>query len=267
MKSFDKFIRKVLSVGKYHFTSKEAKENLGCSDTSFRVMVKKRVDRKEIVSPARGLYVIIPPEYEIIGSLPAKELVPILFNYWGFPYYVCLLSAAMYHGASHQKPQIFQVMSSHSIPKVKCGKVVINFTYKKNIDNTSTVNFESKTGTLIVSSVEETICDLLTYPKKSGGSNNIATILVELTEEVNVQSLQKIIQKSTKKFWIQRLGYILESIDSDDEEKKKRIIRLLENTIEAIKPKYLPLIPDISIKGAERNRKWKIIINEEIEAD
>ena len=39
----------------------------------------------------------------------------------GEPDYVCLLSAAAYHGAAHQAPMLFQVMLSKSRRRLGCG--------------------------------------------------------------------------------------------------------------------------------------------------
>ncbi len=267
MRDLDKFIRRVLSVGKYDFSSKDAIAYLKCSAVSFRMSIKNRIDKGQIISPARGLYIIIPPEYETIGCLPANDLIPILFQFWGYSYYVCLLSAAMYHGASHQKPQIFQVMSSHRIKNIKCGKIIIEVIYKKSLYLEDIDKFDSKTGTLIVSSVENTIYDLFFYPNKSGGYNNIATIISELLQKVNLQKMTQVIKRSPYKFWMQRLGYILECIESEDEKKKEKLMNILSKYICSSKTEYLPLIPDISIKRSKRHKRWKLIINEKIEED
>ena len=43
------------------------------------------------------------------------------------PYYVALLSAAAYHGAAHQKPQVFQVMIPKARRGLECGGVRVDF--------------------------------------------------------------------------------------------------------------------------------------------
>ena len=62
------------------------------------------------VSPAKAFYVIVPPEYQIYGCIPAEQLIPILMKHLNTDYYVALLSAGLFHGATHQKPARFQVM-------------------------------------------------------------------------------------------------------------------------------------------------------------
>lgn len=41
--------------------------------------LKKKGD---IISPAKHLYVIVPPEQQSIGCIPAAELVPLLMKHW-----------------------------------------------------------------------------------------------------------------------------------------------------------------------------------------
>ena len=41
------------------------------------------------------------------------------------PYYAGLLTAARYHGAAHQQPQIFQVVVPKNRPPIHCGLVKI----------------------------------------------------------------------------------------------------------------------------------------------
>lgn len=45
------------------------------------------------MSPASGLYVIVPPEHQAYGCIPAEELIPILMEHLQADYYVALLSA------------------------------------------------------------------------------------------------------------------------------------------------------------------------------
>jgi hypothetical protein len=66
----------------------------------------------------RGFHVIVPPEYRSLGCLPPEQFAPALMETLGMPYYAGLLSAAQFHGAAHQRPQVFQVVVesiTHSI--------------------------------------------------------------------------------------------------------------------------------------------------------
>ena len=100
------------------------------------VAIHRIKKRGEIISPARGFYVLIPPEYQLQGCIPAQNLVPILMKHLNVNYYVGLLSAAMYHGSTHQKPNSFQIISSKQIRKeLRFGAVGIDLIYKKALEN------------------------------------------------------------------------------------------------------------------------------------
>ncbi|MBA3814308.1 MAG: type IV toxin-antitoxin system AbiEi family antitoxin [Alphaproteobacteria bacterium] len=267
MSTLRDYITRIRSEGYLSFTTQEAAQDLRISESTVRVKCKRLKDRGDLLSPVKGLYIILPPEHHKMGSLPADELVPIVMKYWKMDYYVCLLSAALYHGASHQKPQVFQVMINRRERGIKSGKVVIKLVYKKSLKNSPQQQFTTKSGYLNVATPELTVIDLLLYPKLCGGLNNIATILSELIEGVDSNKLLQLAEQTKQKIWIQRLGYILEQIESDDENRKNILIEKLQKFTEGKKFFYIPLAPEIQSLGFPRNKRWKIIVNTSIEAD
>lgn len=264
--TFSSYLKSVRANGHYTFTTEDALSSLKVSKNALNCAIYRLKKRGEIVSPATNLYVIIPPEYQAIGCIPAAELIPILMKHWNLSYYVCLLSAAQYYGASHQKPQVFQVMTNKQFKTLHCGQLRIEFIYKKSIENLPTKKITVKTGYLITSTPELTAMDLLQYPHHVGGLNHIATVLSELIESIDEQALIKLLDFSQEKAWIQRLGYILEHIETMDPEKQQCIIALLQDKL--IKPDTpLPLASELPIKGFPRNSRWMLIENTMIESD
>lgn len=81
--------------------------------------------------PRREFYVVVPPEYRATGSPPASWFIDELMRHLEQPYYVGLLSAAAIHGASHQQPMTFQVVTSRSTREMRTGKVIIRFSKLK----------------------------------------------------------------------------------------------------------------------------------------
>ena len=264
--NFSDYIKHIRASGHYAFTTQEALSYLGISRNAFNCGMYKLKKKGEIVSPAKNLYVIISPEYQSMGCIPAEELVPILMKHWNLSYYVCLLSAAQYHGASHQKPQIFQVMINKQIKMLHCGKLRIDFVYKKSLTNLPTQAFTVKTGYLTMSTPELTAMDLLSYPRHVGGLNHIATVLSELIEKIDPELLIKLVKNSVEKAWAQRLGYILEHIETMDEEKQQDVANLLHHALEqSFNP--VPLAPELLSKGQPRDHRWMIIENTTVESD
>lgn len=267
MTTFQGYIKSVRSAGHLSFTLDKAIADLHISRNAVICGMYKLKKKGEVVSPAKNLYVIVPPEYQSIGCLPAEELIPILMQHWRLPYYVCLLSSALYLGASHQKPQIFQVMVNKQLKPIICGKVKIEFIYKKSLENLPTKNVPVKTGYLVVATSELTAMDLLIYSHQAGGLNHIATVLSELIEEIDPKQLIALLEQSEKKSWVQRLGYILEHIESMEEQKQKKVIQLLHTYVADKSFTPTALAPELPIKGKPRDHRWMIIENTDIESD
>ncbi|MBW8308047.1 MAG: type IV toxin-antitoxin system AbiEi family antitoxin [Candidatus Paracaedibacteraceae bacterium] len=262
------YISEIRKDGYRSFTVDKATKDLGINRKAVLLKCMRLIQRGELLSPVKGFYVPIPPEYQEVGSIPPDELIPLVMGYLKYDYYVCLLSAALYHGSSHQKPQVFQIMTNHRGLKIKSGKRTIKVVYKKTLKDLPLSEYISTTGYLKISTPELTMVDLLVYLKPSGGLNSVATIFSELIDAIDVNKLVSLIDLIPQKIWIQRLGYILEQIDDDDNGKKNKELRQkLAQYVSEKKCSYIPLAPELPIKGFRRDKKWKIIINTTIEAD
>lgn len=268
MNTFSHYIKQVRASGKQYFTVDEAIQSLALSRKAVLLAAARLKKHGDLISPAQGLYVIVPPEHQRMGCISAEELLPILMTHLKLPYYVGLLTAALYHGATHQKPSTFQIVTNKQINrKLEFGRVHIQCIYKKHLDNLPTQNRTVNSGYLPIASPELTVLDLFLYPDKSGGLNHIASVLSELVEAINPDKLILLAQRTPEKMWLQRLGYILERIAVDDEEKKDKLVALLHNHISHQNPVFMPLAAELPIKGASRCPKWKIIENTTIESD
>jgi predicted transcriptional regulator of viral defense system len=87
------------SRGRYSFTSEEARQALKVSADAIKLALNRLAKQRQITSPARGFYVIIPPEYRSLGCLPADPFIPDLMRHKELNYYAGLLTAAQYYGA------------------------------------------------------------------------------------------------------------------------------------------------------------------------
>jgi hypothetical protein len=88
MTTFQNYIKSVRASGHLSFTLEKAVTDLHVSRNAVICGMYKLKKKGEVISPAKNLYVIVPPEHQLIGSLPAEELVPILMQHWELPYYV-----------------------------------------------------------------------------------------------------------------------------------------------------------------------------------
>lgn len=220
---------------------------------------------KTIASVYRGFYVIIPVQYVLRGSVPATYYIDQLMAYLSKPYYVCMLSAAELLGAAHQRPQQFSVMTT--FPKrrvVSTRNVIIDWFYREGLPEDALITKNTETGTIRISNPLLTAADLVQYQQHVGGLSRVATILEELSEQINIKSQFASLASFVKKVTWQRLGYILEHVVEENElaDELYEQIRNLPGSL-----MYMPLSTSAEDNTSERNSRWKININVQIEKD
>lgn len=261
--AFLNYIHDVIKQGKCSFSIDEAAKTLGKSRKAIQSSIEHLLAKRELVSPARGFYVIVPPEYQVLGCLPAEYFIPSLMAYWRCNYYASLLTAAQYHGASHQTVMIFQVMLEKARPAITCGKVKIKFIGNKNLNSTPTQKINTRMSIIATSTPEGTAMDLLKYPHQSGGLNHILTVLSELQENMQANKLLALAKKTASLAWQQRLGYMLEKVNAHELANTLKEYLLKQKRID-----YIPLDPHSKVtKRTPRNNTWKIIENTKLESD
>ncbi len=194
--SVSKILIDLPARGEYCFTMAVAKQLLGSSDVAVHSAIQRLRKKGDIAMPYRGFYVIVPPEYRVLGCLPAEQFIPSLMEHRGEAYYAGLLSAAQYHGAAHHRPQVFQVVTARNKAPLECGKVRVDFIARKNVKEMPTSTINTPRGMLRLASPETTAFDLVGYPRHAGGLDNVATILAELAEKLDPAELAKIAELS-----------------------------------------------------------------------
>jgi len=246
--------------GRYYFTVEQLQEALGVSAPAARNALKRLAARNRVASPARGLYVVIPPEYRALGCLPAEQFIPALMAREGKPYYVGLLSAAQYYGAAHHRPQEFQVFLEKNRRPIACGAVRVAFIACKRLKNVPTRLFNSPRGEVRVSTPEATAIDLVGYPGHAGGLDQVATVIAELAEDIDAGLLVKAAETAPLP-WLQRLGYLLE-LESGAEK-----TRPLARFVASHARDYTLLSPGTEAQTAPRDKRWKLVINTDVEPE
>jgi predicted transcriptional regulator of viral defense system len=172
----------LISRGRYSASLEEIRQLTGLSHAAVTSGVQRLRRQRRVFSPTRGLYVVIPPEYRAWGVVPADWFIDDMMRHLGRHYYVALLSAAAYHGASHQAPQVFQVMADGRVLDRAIGRIRLCFYASAHTMDTPTDTMVVHTGSIPVSSREATVVDLVREPLASGGISNVATILREIGE-------------------------------------------------------------------------------------
>jgi predicted transcriptional regulator of viral defense system len=254
------YISRLAAGGHYHFSSADAQSALGVSADAAKLALNRLAKQGVIASPARGFYVIVPPEYSSLGCLPAEQFIPALMKRLGLSYYTGLLSAAQLHGAAHHRPQEYQVMVAKSRRPITCGTVRVAFVMRKNISAIPLQSFNTPRGTVLVSTPEATAVDLVGYYNHVGGLDQVATILGELADNLDPDKLVAAAQTAPVP-WAQRLGYLLDRVEAGAP------AQALKSYVRKHARQATVLLPTAEAKGAERDEGWKLDINADVEAE
>jgi predicted transcriptional regulator of viral defense system len=221
--------------------------------------------KEYIVSIHKGYYLIITPQYQSKGILPPSLFLDSFMQVLNKPYYLGLLSAASYHGSSHQQPQEFFVVTSFPVlrPMQKKG-IKINFISKREIPSKLLENKKTEAGYLKISNPALTATDLIQYAKRVGGINRVATVLSELAESIQPDAFNSNLLQHVPVTALQRLGYLLDKIFDNQPLANALYMALQNNNVPLFR---IPLKAAGETKGFETDERWKVIINTIIEID
>lgn len=254
------YIDDLAARGRYHFDASEFRKGLGVTIASANNALSRLAQQGLIASPAKGFYVIIPPEYRSLGCLPAEQFIPTLFDRKAEAYYAGLLTAAQYYGAAHHRPQAFQVFVGKPRKDIQCGSVKVAFIANKLADTVPTRLFNTPRGTLKVSTPEATLLDLIGYSGRAGGLDMVATVMADLAEEAKPDELARLSQAAPIAR-VQRLGHLLDHVDQYD------VSEPLLDIVARNARDYTPLAPSRSHEGSSKDERWKVLVNADVEVE
>ena len=173
----------LLSHGSAFTTTTEVARLLNVSPKEVAPIAARWRANKQAFSPSPGTYVPIPSQYRSWGAVPASHFVDPLMNHLGHPYYVGFLSAAEVHDAAHQRPQVFQIVTTGRLAGRTFGRVRLAFITSASTSNRPVIKPNTPTGTMRVSTPEVTVLDLVGDPVHGGGLSNVATVIGDLLED------------------------------------------------------------------------------------
>ncbi|MGH2363711.1 MAG: type IV toxin-antitoxin system AbiEi family antitoxin domain-containing protein [Chloroflexota bacterium] len=247
--------------GRYVVTTDEIADLIGPSpNTSGRLVRLRRSGR--LVSPAKGLYVVVPPEYRAWGAPPAEWFIDGMMARLSRRYYVGLLTAAALHGAAHQAAQVYQVVVDKKLEDRDLGRVRLRFYQSSHlpdaIDARAVERRTSQTGYYQVSDRELTAIDLVEFQQVAGGLGNIATVLSELGQLRGDHLAQLTLARP--KAVVRRLGWLLSRFSPETD------VSSLRDAAAPDPSHPVPLDPGDD-SGGPVDAAWGVAVNTEIEAD
>lgn len=253
------FMLSRLRQGYYTFTLSDA-ENATGFGANTRQAIYRLVRQGWLFSPSKGFYVIIDPQHQASGFMPVEWFIDDWMRHLGGNYYLGMLTAAMIHGASHQKPQQIQIVCDKEFEFLEKGNYQISFFYKRTIQQHFCEQRKSPAGYFTISNPELTAYDILRYSRACPSLNLAATILQELGENISPERLAALLDSGTEVAVLQRLGWLLDYTGWTEK------TALLVEKLQSRQVVWRPMRTDLP-KDGDRDPKWHIIVNVEIELD
>ncbi len=256
--NFTEMWDELLASGKSAFTINHLEESTGASRDAVYAAVKYATDRKRLFSPARGLYVIVPPEHRTWGVVPAAHFIDPMMKHLDVDYYVAYAAAAQWWGAAHQAPQEFDVVASRHVLDREIERVRLRFHISTRIDSDEVRRVAGPRTMLNVASPDLCAVDLATRPKLGGGLSNVATILTELPD-LDGDRLAAIAAKRSRSD-ARRLGWLLHLVRNDLD------LDALHDLAEPTHGQSTLLAADRPRRG-QHDAGWGVLVNATVEAD
>jgi predicted transcriptional regulator of viral defense system len=178
--TFSRLWDRLISEGVVSITATELAYRAGTTvEATFRA-VHDAKKAGVIFSPARGFYVLVPPEYRSWGTVPADWYVEDMMQQMGRRYYVSFLTAAGLHGASHHATQLFQVVVDKTVRNREICGVRFRFYQSTAMESHATEKRTSPNGAVTIATPETCLLDLAERPDAGGGLNTILETVPEL---------------------------------------------------------------------------------------
>jgi predicted transcriptional regulator of viral defense system len=256
-------IKQLQSYEEYAFSWEELLEFGSSPPSTLKKELARLCKKNELLNLRKGFYLILPPRYSSLGKLPIQLYIQKLFKYIDKPYYLSLFSAAAIHGAAHQKTQKEYIVTvPPALRDISKNNFQLEFVTAKNWDDKSINQHKSDAGMYNVSSPALTAIDLVHYHQKTGGINRILANIEELAEEIILEDLNNLLTWYPSVSAIQRLGYILEELQVDEQ-----LVNCVFNHLQ--NKKHYPIL--LTIKKGQKpgstGNRWKVDVNIELDSD
>lgn len=271
MPSLDQFIDNQLIRGLALFTHEEALASMGLSPEALKSAIARLTRKQRLANLRHGFYLILRPEDRVAGAPDPARWIDPLMKYQGIDYRVSLLRAAAFHGSSHQAAMTFQVIVPKQLRDFEIGRHRLQFVYQApaafaQVNQPDWLgSMKSETGFAKVAGVELTLLDCARYFHKSAGINGLAQVVKDIGAQADAHKLAKAAEVY-ENVSVRRLGYLLDQAGYGPQSSALEPFVKKAKTSLLLNPSAKPLVASLA-EAAPRVAKWKLIINEPVEAD
>jgi len=206
-------------------------------------LASRLVRKKRLIRIKRGIYLFAPLKAGKKGLWTENSLmaVPILMK--DKEYYVGFWAALNHYGLTEQIPLTVQIVAKKQMRAFKALQSSFEFIRVRRIGQWQEEKIRDKS--VRFATVEQLICDCLTFPEKSGGIKEACKALWNAREKINWKNMQAL--EFTGAAW-RRLGYLCELLKIGTIKTKKVV-------------GWRWLDPSSSKKIISKSKKWGLLLN------
>jgi predicted transcriptional regulator of viral defense system len=250
--------------GRFTFTTTEARTHQDWISAAGTAAALERAEADRIIaSPVRGFHVVLPLEDRRTGIPSWRLFLDPLMTHLGLPYYVGLLTAASIHGVSAQAAQRVQVVVPRQRRQIRFGRLAVDFVVRRTAAQAPVELVTTPSGRIRVATREVVGLDVVRYPTRAGGWDNVLTVIEGLAPEMRRSGIRSALALEPATSDLQRLGHLLDRVGASD------VAGVLAAELRRRRVGWVPLAPgeESGVGGSERDARWRVIVNIEPRAD
>lgn len=265
MPLLDDYLERQLARGKAYFTREDALRALRLAPESLTAALSRLIRNGRIANPRHGFYLILRPEDRPAGAPDPARWIDPLMKYQAIDYRVSLLSAAAFHGASHQAAMVFQVIVPRQLREFVIGRHRLEFVtqappaFAKGNRPEWLAQMKTDAGYAKAAGIELTLLDCARYFHRAGGISAVAQIAKDLGAKARARGLAEL-ARAYENSAVRRLGYLLELAGH---ERQARALEPFAGEAKSVKL----LDPSSHVAPGETSGRWKIAVNGPVEFD
>ena len=238
--------------GKTIFRIEDIVSELRCSYGYAKVLANNLRKKKWTILLRRGVYLISPLSAGVKSHYTEHEFT--VASSLVTPYYIAYWSALNFHVFTEQTPFTVFVATTRRAQNVEVLGIRYNFVTLGKRKFFGFVQTAVGTYRINISDREKTLADSLDHPEYCGGIVEVAKCLWNARNKVLIDKIVSDAERMGNTAIIKRLGYLLESLNINADEK------IMSRMREVISPGMSPLDPTMPKKGAY-NTRWNLMLN------
>ena len=246
--------------GRYAFTRDEVAEEVSRSLSGLDQALWRLRDKGRLVSPRRGSTSSCRPSTGRRAPRRRPGSSTISCGSWTSPTTWPSLSAASLHGAAHQQPMVFQVMTDRPTRPARAGRVRISFHMSRSVEATPVTKVQTETGHIPVSTPEVTALDLVRFHAASGHMSNVATVISELAEGLDAKRLGEACAMYATPV-VQRLGFLLDGLGHHG------LSEAVATALDDRRLRSVKLVPGARGRARKTDPTWRVIVNATVDVE